>query len=203
MYILCCIEYFLHILLSGVNFVLYRALFAHVTLRRTHSLILDCLSKTDLLNFHPCPSYTYRLYELNEHIEILDATINFKNSSINSQELHLAQLITDSEEETRYHSQLHSKLHSLPLRDAQALLVRYFHKVVRLRLEEGREVQRQREMDIELEGQRDAVRRLERSLRQTRVDCERELLSQQKVCSYMLHNCAHVLMKLPLDLLKF
>ena len=32
-YILCCIEHFLHILVSSVRFVLYRALFAHPTLK--------------------------------------------------------------------------------------------------------------------------------------------------------------------------
>ena len=62
----------------------------------------------------------------------------------------------------------------------------YFHKVVRLRLERGREEQRQRETEVKLEGERDTVRRLERSLRQTRADCERELLSRQKVWNYVL-----------------
>ena len=127
-----------------------------------------------------------RLYELNEHIDILEATINFKNSSISSQELHLAQLVTDNHEETYHHSpQLHTKLHSLSLRDTQALLVSYFHKVVKLRMEGGREEQRLRETEVKLEGERDAVRRLERSLRQMKADCEREMLSQQKVWNYV------------------
>lgn len=138
------------------------------------------------------------MYELNEHIDILEATINFKNSSISSQELHLAQLISDNDEEIYHHSQLHSKLHSLSLRDAQALLVSYFHKVVRLRLEGGREAQRQREMEVKLEGERTTVRRLERSLRQTRADCERELLNQQKVQNYVI---VPIFMKLLLDTL--
>ena len=134
------------------------------------------------LHFSPIIQYFCRLYELNEHIDILEATINFKNSSISSRELHLSQLISeDSSEEVYHHSQLHTKLQSLSPRNTRALLVSYFHKVVRLRLEGGREAQRTRETEVRLEGERDAVRRLERSLRQTRADCERELLSQQKV----------------------
>ena len=123
-----------------------------------------------------------RLYELNEHIEILEATINFKNSSINSHELHLAHLVTKSEEEDdQNQSQLNDKLCSLSFKDSQALLIHYFHKVVRLRLQEGKDAQRQRELEVELQQQKVAIKRLERSLRQTRVDCERQLLSQQKV----------------------
>jgi hypothetical protein len=134
---------------------------------------------------------------LNEHIDILEATINFRNSSISSQELHLSQLVSDdSAEEVYHHSpQLHSKLHSLSPHDTRALLVGYFHKVVRLRLEGGREAQRVRETEVRLEGERDAVRRLERSLRQMRTDCERELLSQQKVRNYNFfdENCCLIL----------
>ena len=44
-YILCCMEHFLHILLSSVHFVLYGALFAHPTCKRTFLHIL-------LLNIH-------------------------------------------------------------------------------------------------------------------------------------------------------
>lgn len=76
----------------------------------------------------------------------------------------------------------------------------YFHKVVRLRLEGGREAQRQREMEVKLEGEKDTVRRLERSLRQTRADCERDLLSQQKVWNYVMVPINF--MKLLLDTLK-
>ena len=134
---------------------------------------------------------------MNEHIDILDATINFKNSSISSRELHLSQLVSeDSSAEVYHHSQLHTKLQSLSPRDTRAMLVGYFHKVVRLRLEGGREAQRTRETEVRLEGERDAVRRLERSLRQTRADCERELLSQQKVWNHKF------LMKLLSDALK-
>ena len=118
---------------------------------------------------------------MNEHIEILEATINFKNSSIGSQELHIAELVSENDEENTSSSQLNNKLHSLSTEDARVLLVRYFHKVVKLRLQEGRGAQRQRELEVELEQQKVATKRLERSLRQTRVDCERELLSQQKV----------------------
>ena len=126
------------------------------------------------------------MYELNEHIEILEATINFKNSSISSQELHFAQLVSADEEEEEgetenNRTQLTGKLQALSLEDARELLIRYFHKVVRLRLQEGRGAQRQREMEVELEQRKVATKRLEKSLRQIRVDCERELLSQQKV----------------------
>ena len=54
-----------------------------------------------------------------------------------------------------------------------------------MRMEGGREEQRLRETEVKLEGERDAVRRLERSLRQMRADCEREMLSQQKVWNYI------------------
>ena len=70
--------------------------------------------------------------------------------------------------------------------------------MVRLRLEGGREAQRQREMEVKLEGERTTVRRLERSLRQTRADCERELLNQQKVQNYVI---VPIFMKLLLDTL--
>lgn len=174
-----------------------RELYCHQTRSRGSAIFSSDIPRPFLASFRPTKfisrqyfrPYTVcdfiqrfcRLYELNEHIDILEATINFKNSSISSQELHLAQLVSENDEETYHHSQLHTKLRSLSLRDTQALLVRYFHKVVRLRLEGGRETHRQRETEVRLEGERDAVRRLERSLRQTRADCERELLSQQKV----------------------
>ena len=118
---------------------------------------------------------------MNEHIEILEATIDFKNTSISSQELHLAHLVTDSEEDDQRQSQLNRKLQMMSLEDSRSLLIRYFHKVVKLRLQEARAEQRQREMGVELEQQKVASKRLERSLRQTRVECEREMLTQQKV----------------------
>ena len=154
-------------------------------------LIRNCNQPPLVQHYNPL---SCRLYELNEHIEILDATINYKNSSINSQELHLAQIVADNEEDDHSQiGQLNHKLHSLPLVDARALLVSYFHKVVSLRLKEGKEAQRQRELEAELEQQKVATKRLERSLRQTRVNCERELLSQQKVCaSHMYVTCSCV-----------
>ena len=51
-YILCCIEHFLNILLSSVHFVLYRALFAHPTLECTF-----CAVSVYKLNRNASPIY--------------------------------------------------------------------------------------------------------------------------------------------------
>ena len=71
------------------------------------------------------PSALHRLYELNECIEVLEATVDFKNDSITSKQLDVAQIIQSEE----IPAEMQDRLAHLSLSDAKALLAKYFEKV--------------------------------------------------------------------------
>lgn len=76
------------------------------------------------------PEYSsalHRLYELNECIEVLEATVDFKNDSITSKQLDVAQIIQSEE----MPAEIQDRLADLSLSDAKALLAKYFEKVCR------------------------------------------------------------------------
>ncbi len=121
---------------------------------------------------------TFRLLELNEYIDVLEAAIEFKNDSISSKQLDVGHMIQEEHETL---TEIEQKFSQLSPADAQSLLVRYFDKVVLLRLREGQQGQSRRELEGQVLEQTEVVRRLEKSLKHAQVDAERRLVSQQKV----------------------
>ena len=134
--------------------------------------------------------YHYRrLHELNEHIEVLEAAIDFKNDSIASKYLDVREMV-----DSGVTAEIDQKFEQLSLSDARMLLARYFNKVVHLRVSESHHQQLQRELEVKLSEQQETIHRLGRTLKQAEVEKERRLLAQQKVrkdfyvCTVLLHH---------------
>ena len=119
----------------------------------------------------------HRLHELNEHIEVLEAAIDFKNDSIASKHLDVREMVN-----SRVTAEIDQKFEQLSLNDARMLLARYFNKVVHLRVSESHHQQLQRVLEVKLSEQQGTIHRLGRTLKQAEVEKERRLLAQQKVC---------------------
>ena len=119
----------------------------------------------------------HRLHELNEHIEVLEAAIDFKNDSIASKHLDVREMV-----DSGVTAEIDQKFEQLSLNDARMLLARYFNKVVDLRVSESHHQQLQRELEVKLSEQQGTIHRLGRTLKQAEVEKERRLLAQQKVC---------------------
>ena len=119
----------------------------------------------------------HRLHELNEHIEVLEAAIDFKNDSIASKHLNVREMV-----DSGITAEIDQKFEQLSLSDARMLLVRYFNKVVHLRVSESHHQQLQKELEVKLSEQQETIHRLGRTLKQAEVEKERRLLAQQKVC---------------------
>ena len=129
----------------------------------------------------------YRLVELSEHIEVLEAAIEFKNDAIASRELHSSQILS-SENMT---DTLCQKLQQMSTAQVRALLVGYVGKVVDLRVAGGRRERERMKMAAECTEKQQTIVNLQRSLKQTRLEVERRLLSQEKVRQY--HTCRNML----------
>lgn len=72
--------------------------------------------------YNLCPGlYMYRLCELNEHIEILDAALDYKSRSIESREPGLRVAL---EQEASYEQSIRSKLEGLAPTQLHDLLLR-------------------------------------------------------------------------------
>lgn len=78
-------------------------------------------------------------------------------------------------------TELSQKFEQLSLKDARALLARYFNKVVHLRVSESHQQHMHKKLEVQLLEQQEMVHRLERSLKQAEVEKDRRLLCQQKV----------------------
>lgn len=118
-----------------------------------------------------------RLVELNEHIEVLEAAIQFKNETITSRELKASQIL-ESEE---LHTETAAKLQDISHTQAKLLLASYFDKVVALRLLVGKKEKEHLKMVAEIEEKRKVIQSLQRSVKQIQVEMERRLLKQEKV----------------------
>ena len=114
---------------------------------------------------------------MNEHIEVLEAAIDFKNDSIASKHLDVREMVN-----SRVTAEIDQKFEQLSLNDARMLLARYFNKVVHLRVSESHHQQLQRVLEVKLSEQQGTIHRLGRTLKQAEVEKERRLLAQQKVC---------------------
>ena len=119
----------------------------------------------------------YRLLELNEHIEVLDTAIEFKNKTIISTELRASEILESQDTQT----ETLSKMKHIPSAQARALLACYFDRVVEMRLEGERKKRGMLKMEAELEEKRNVIRSLQRSVKQSQLEAERKLLIQEKV----------------------
>ena len=134
-----------------------------------------------------------RLHELNEHIEVLEAAIDFKNDSIASKHLDMREIV-----ESGVTGEIDQKFEQLSLNDARMLLARYFNKVVHLKVTESHHRQQQRELEVKISEQQETIHRLGRTLKQAEVEKERRLLAQQKVCMELkISYCHCVCMLMP------
>ncbi|MGH0151883.1 UNVERIFIED_CONTAM: hypothetical protein FKN15_020790 [Acipenser sinensis] len=117
------------------------------------------------------------IFQLEEGIEALDAAIDFKNDTIDSQQHSVrdsAEMLTSSE------AGVMVKLSTLSFSEIKALLFRYFNKVVCLR-ESERKLQLQcEEMGIQIKEEERIVHELESALERLTLEMDRRLTLQQK-----------------------
>ena len=115
--------------------------------------------------------------ELNEHIEVLETAIQFKNETIASRELKANQIL----ESEVLHTETAAKLQHISHAQAKALLASYFDEVVELRLMAGKKEKEHLKMAAEIEEKKNVIQSYQRSVKQVQVEMERRLLSQEKV----------------------
>ncbi|RXM32331.1 Kinesin-like protein KIF27 [Acipenser ruthenus] len=117
------------------------------------------------------------IFQLEEGIEALDAAIDFKNDTIDSQQHSVrdsTEMLTSSE------AGVMVKLSTLSFSEIKALLFRYFNKVVCLR-ESERKLQLQcEEMGIQMKEEERIVHELESALERLTLEMDRRLTLQQK-----------------------
>ncbi|XP_041111674.1 kinesin-like protein KIF27 [Polyodon spathula] len=117
------------------------------------------------------------LFQLEEGIEALDAAIDYKNDTIDSQQHSVrasTEMLTSSE------AGIMVKLSTLSFSEIKALLFRYFNKVVCLR-ESERKLQLQcEEMGIQMKEEERLVHELESALERLTLEMDRRLTLQQK-----------------------
>ncbi|KAK6492979.1 kinesin-like protein KIF27 isoform X1 [Huso huso] len=117
------------------------------------------------------------LFQLEEGIEALDAAIDFKNDTIDSQQHSVrdsTEMLTSSE------AGIMVKLSTLSFSEIKALLFRYFNKVVCLR-ESERKLQLQcEEMGIQMKEEERIIHELESALERLTLEMDRRLTLQQK-----------------------
>ncbi|XP_010080493.1 PREDICTED: kinesin-like protein KIF7, partial [Pterocles gutturalis] len=117
------------------------------------------------------------LFQLDEAIEALDAAIEYKNESITSRQRVLrasASQLSQSE------MNLMAKLRYLSSSETQALLCKYFDKVVTLREEQHKQHIAYSDLEMQLEEQQQLVHWLEAAMERQRLEMDRQLTLQQK-----------------------
>lgn len=127
--------------------------------------------------------WTCRLQEVCEHIELLDAAIDYKNQSIAAHNVSINWIVHGGGEMSQA---VHDKIAHLPPAEVQVMLAHYFNKVVQLWLHGSQQKESMRRLEARLSEQKDMVHRMERALKQAQAEAERRLLLQQKVC--ICHN---------------
>ena len=123
-----------------------------------------------------------RLIELSEHIEVLEAAIEFKNEAIASRELRASHILGTE----RTQSETLQRLQHMSASQARGLLASYVSKVVDLRLAAERGEKQRRRVAAECEEKQRTVLSLQRSLKQAQLEVERRLLGQEKVSEVFL-----------------
>ena len=116
-----------------------------------------------------------RLLEFDEGIEALEAAIEFKTDSINTQKKKLG-----NEKAEFTQNDLVEKLKSLGREDAIFLLSKYFEKVVSHRENERRQKVTRDDLALRVDEQDRVIRELERGFQQADLRAERKLTDQAK-----------------------
>nr|XP_008101463.1 PREDICTED: kinesin-like protein KIF27 isoform X2 [Anolis carolinensis] len=123
------------------------------------------------------PEEEHFLFQLEEGIETLEAAIAYKNESIQNHQNSVrasSQIILHSE------ANVMEKLVSLTANELQAILIKYFNKVVSLRESERKLQLQAEELGIKVTEQENIARELERAHEHLVLQCDRRLTLQQK-----------------------
>jgi hypothetical protein len=131
-----------------------------------------------LFSCYTKPTYLFlsdRLLEFDEGIEALEAAIEFKTDSINTQKNKLG-----VEKPEFSQNELVAKLNSLGREDAIFLLSKYFEKVISHRENERKQQVKCDDMTLRVDEQDRVIRELERGFQQTDLRAERRLTDQAK-----------------------
>ncbi|XP_077200789.1 kinesin-like protein KIF27 isoform X5 [Paroedura picta] len=129
------------------------------------------------------PEEEHILFQLEEGIDALEAAIAYKNENIQNHKNMLrasSQIISQSE------ASMMGKLVSLSATELQAILLKYFNKVVRLRESERKLQLQTEELGMRVMEQENIVRELELALQHLMLQCDRRLTLQQKEHEQMM-----------------
>ncbi|XP_054831747.1 kinesin-like protein KIF27 [Eublepharis macularius] len=123
------------------------------------------------------PEEEHILFQLEEGIDALEAAIAYKNESIQNHKNSLrdsSQILSQSE------ANVMGKLVSLSAVELQAILLKYFNKVISLRESERKLQLQTEELGMRVMEQENIVRELESALQHLMLQCDRRLTVQQK-----------------------
>ena len=142
---------------------------------------LACVSQVYMcMCAYTCSARHCRLVQFTEHIEVLEAAIEFKNDTIQavSREFPASQMATSNENVL---SEMWQKLQQMSAAQVNPLLVSYVGKVVELRVKGQRREREEAKLAAESAERQQMILNLQRSLKQAQLEMERRLLSQEKV----------------------
>ncbi|XP_077862276.1 kinesin-like protein KIF27 [Saccoglossus kowalevskii] len=122
------------------------------------------------------PTEERRLIELDEAIEAVDAAIEFKNDTLQSQEDELRR----SDYLTQNEDNLMGKLNSLSTKETKVLLTKYFEKVVAMREAERKKDLLCSELEMKIDEQERFIHELEGALQKAASEMDRRSIEQQK-----------------------
>ncbi|XP_018417132.1 PREDICTED: kinesin-like protein KIF27 [Nanorana parkeri] len=123
------------------------------------------------------PGEEHILFQLEEGIDALEAAIEYKNESIQSQQ----QALKDSSRNlTQSENSIIEKFSSLSAAETRSIIVRYFQKVVSLRETEWKLKLQCQELTMKVSEQENIVRELESTLEHHALQTDRRITQQQK-----------------------
>ncbi|MED6239464.1 hypothetical protein ATANTOWER_006741 [Ataeniobius toweri] len=126
----------------------------------------------------------HSLLQLEEAIEALDTTLEFKSHSIQDQQKHLlvrnSPLHESKDTEPAEHADITRKLKKLSLPEAIEQLIKYFNKVVCLREAERRLHLQCEELELHAGEQEAALREMEAAMQRLTLDADRRLTQQHR-----------------------
>uniref|UniRef100_A0A8D2JLL8 Kinesin family member 27 n=1 Tax=Varanus komodoensis TaxID=61221 RepID=A0A8D2JLL8_VARKO len=117
------------------------------------------------------------LFQLEEGIETLEVAIAYKNESIQN---HQDSIRASTHILMHSEANMTGKLVSLSANELQAILLKYFNKVVRLRETERKLQLQAEELGMRVMEQENIIRELELALEHLMLQCDRRLTLQQK-----------------------
>ncbi|XP_044302472.1 kinesin-like protein KIF27 isoform X2 [Varanus komodoensis] len=123
------------------------------------------------------PEEEHVLFQLEEGIETLEVAIAYKNESIQN---HQDSIRASTHILMHSEANMTGKLVSLSANELQAILLKYFNKVVRLRETERKLQLQAEELGMRVMEQENIIRELELALEHLMLQCDRRLTLQQK-----------------------